>query len=259
MRYCWLALATGLVGGAALHAQPQPGTPAPAASRLDYLLQRWEQEMKGVQTLVAQCQRFEKDKINGTEEVYVGTARFLRPNLAVLDMQKQNNPNVYEKFVCNGNLLYEYRPLQKVVRIHELPTPREGQQFDDSFLGLLFGMNAEEAKRRYDLRLVKEDQWYVYVEIFPRFAADKVDFQKARLVLNQNTFLPRELWFEQPNGNEVKWDMPKIQSGVRLEAREFTPPGTPPGWNVVRVPRPQAVAPAANDPMPAPRVVRPNQ
>ena len=105
-------------------------------------------------------------------------------------------------------------------------------------------MKAEEAKRRYDLTLVKQDQYYTYIAIKPRFDADKADFQQARLVLNKDSFLPRQLWFEQPNGNEVTWDIPKIQSNATLDRKEFGVPQTPPGWTFVRQP-------------PAPRVVRP--
>jgi hypothetical protein len=115
-------------------------------------------------------------------------------------------------------------------------------------------MKAEEAKRRYDIKLVKEDQWYFYLEIVPRMDADKVDFQLARMVLNNKTFLPRELWFMQPNGNEVKWDIPDLRSGVPLSKNEFALPSVPRDWNVVRVPRAEAVPQRQDVP---PRVVRP--
>jgi TIGR03009 family protein len=161
---------------------------------------------------------------------------------------------VGEKFICTGPLLYEIRPQNKVMRIHELPPPQAGKVADDNFLSFLFGMKAEEAKRRYDLTLVKEDQWYVYLEIVPKLPADKADFQRARMVLNNKTFLPRELWFEQPNGNETKWDIPEIRSGAPLKNSDFAPPTPPKDWNVVRVPRPEAVPPRTDVP---PRVVRP--
>ena len=39
---------------------------------------------------------------------------------------------------------------------------------DDGFLSFLFGMKAAEARQRYDLRVDKVDQWYIYVEVIPR-------------------------------------------------------------------------------------------
>ncbi len=269
MRYSWLVLAGSLLSGTLSQAQQPPAQPyvpqppaqpaqaAPppqvgaASPRLDQLLQRWEQEMKGVQTLVTQCTRTELNNVNMTTEVFVGTAKYMRPNRALLEMQKKTNAQIYEKYICNGNSLYEYRPQTKQLRIHDLP---QGAA-DDGFLSFLFGMKAEEAKRRYDLKLVKEDQWWIYLEIIPRLPADKADFQKARLVLSASTFLPRELWFQQPNGNEVKWDMPQLQANVQLNEKDFTPPSPPTDWNVQRVPRAEA-APRTDMP---PRVVRPAQ
>jgi TIGR03009 family protein len=272
MRYYSLALIGALLtGSAGLAQQPPAGAPQPppapapgGAARLDFLLQRWEQEMKGVQTLVAQCNRTELNNVNMTTDVFVGTAKYLRPNLAMLDMQKKSDPQNYEKYICTGTLLYNYRPKSKTVQVIELPPPKPGAEGvgDDGFLSFLFGMKAEEAKRRYDLKLVKEDQWWVYLEVVPKLQADKQDFQKARLVLSASTFLPRELWFLQPNGNEVKWDMPDIRGNVQLNRNDFNPPATPPGWNVQRVPRSETppAPPRTNlPPSDPPRIVRQQQ
>jgi TIGR03009 family protein len=291
MRYSWMTLAGMLLAGAGAYAQqpaqqtappqqqappqtappqqqqtapPQqqaPATPPPSAALdpahnpLDALLVRWEERMTQVQTIIAHCTRTSVDKTFNTADVYEGAAKYMKPNLAMLEMQKKGKPQVFEKYVCTGTYLYEFVPAEKVIRVHELPPPKPGQVSDDNFLSFLFGMRAAEAKRRYDLKLVKQDQWYYYIEILPRFPADKADFQKARLVLTSSTFLPRELWFEQPNGNEVKWDMPKVESGADLRRTDFTSPATPPGWNLVRVPR-NSEASATNVP---PRVVRPKQ
>ena len=100
-----------------------------------------------------------------------------------------------------------------------------------------FGMKAEEAQRRYALTLAKEDTYYVYVDITPRFAADRAEFQRARLVLNKDNYLPRQLWFEHVNGNEVTWDIPRIQAnGAGIDRRTFDAPRAPAGWRLVMVP-----------------------
>jgi TIGR03009 family protein len=257
MRSFRLALAAPLLAGTCLFAQPPAAPPAaPAPGRLDALLVRWEQEMKSVQTLVAQCTRIETDQVNLTSEVFIGTAKFMKPSYALLEMHKKDKPEVFEKYLYTGTELYEYRPQIKAVRIHSLPPPNPGEMADDNFLRFVFGgLKAEEARRRYDLRLVKEDQWYVYLEVLPKLPADKVDFQKLRLVLHAKTLLPRELWLQQPNGNEVKWDIPEARAGVPLGPKDFAAPPVPPGWTVMRVPRVNAAAPANELP---PRVVRPN-
>jgi hypothetical protein len=120
------------------------------------------------------------------------------------------------------------------------------------------GMKAEEAKRRYDLRLAGEDKNYYYVEILPRYAADKADFQTARLVLTKNTLLPRQLAFVEPNGNRITWDIPIIETGIPLDRREFEHPAIPNGWRLVKAPKANTVPAPGTDQLP-PRVARPKQ
>jgi TIGR03009 family protein len=257
MRYgCPLVLA--LVFFCSTLSAQQPAAPAidPANNRLDNLLLSWEQAMAGVQTIAARCTRTTLDKTFQMTEVFEGSAKYMKPNLAILEMQKKDKPEVFEKYICSGTYLYEYVPQNQEIRVHEMPAPKPGQVAEDNFLSFLFGMKAAEARRRYDLRLVKEDQWYIYIEILPRFPADKADFQRARLVLNMGTFLPRQLWFEQPNGNEVKWDINPIQAGAALNRTEFTSPSVPQGWHLVRAPKMSSGQQRADVP---PRIVRPNQ
>src|SRR5439155_9939352 len=190
----------------ALGAQQPPGASAPAApldphSRLDALLMQWEAKMKSIQTLKATVTRERDDKVFKTRDTFAGDAKYMKPNLALLELKRRDRQDIFEKYICTGTYLYEYNQSNREIRVHELPPPKPGQVADDNFLAFLFGMKAEEAKRRYDLRLKGEDQYYFYIEIFPRFDQDKADFQKARLVLNKDSFLPRQLWFEQPNGD----------------------------------------------------------
>jgi TIGR03009 family protein len=255
MRRLSVALAAlVLSAGVARAQQQQPPAAAPAdpaaAQALDRHLLRWEQEMQRVQTLAAVLNRIEKDKTFETVQKYSGYAQYLKAgagptalNLAMLEMRHEGKSDIAEKFICTGTFLYQFLPAQKEIRAYELPKPRPGQVAEDNFLTFLFGLKAAEAKRRYDLRLVKEDQWYVYVEINPRAPQDRADFQRARLVLNKDNFLPRQLWFEQPNGSEVTWDIPRIQVNAALNRADFDKPRTPPGWRLTEVPRSGDVKP----------------
>lgn len=237
-----------------LHAQAPAGPAATApAANLDTHLNQWEQKMKSVESLVGPCARTEVDKTFQTTKVYEGTARFLKPNMAILDLRNKQKPELFEKYICTGTYLYEYAPTNKVIRVHELPQTKPGQA-DDNFLSFLFGMKAEDAKKRYDLKMSKEDQFYVYVDIVPKLPADKADFARAQLVLTKGTYLPRRLWFEQPNGNEVTWDLPKTEQNARVDRTEFVAPQPPPGWTMERMTKPTEGKPA---PVP-PKVYRPN-
>ncbi len=238
---------------------PAAAPPAAGQEQLTPVLQRWEKEMGAVRSLAAQCVRTEVNKTFGYTEVFTGVAKYLKlegggrtTNLAILEMAKKDKPEVFEKFICTGDFLYQYVPQQKEIRVHALPTPKPGQVADDSFLSFLFGMKADEALSRYELTLQNPaDPHYIYLLIKPRGVQDKVEFQQARLVLNRDTFLPRQLWFEQPTGDHVTWDIPRVQNGANLDRREFAAPEPPAGWKIVKVPGKNTEA--------APRVIRQQQ
>lgn len=244
MRSTWFAAALVLAVATGFLVAQQPPT-APPVDPLDQVLGQWEKAMTGVQSLTAHCTRTSIDKTYQTTEVFEGQAKFLKgpagqSSRASLEMFKKNRPEVFEKYVCTGTFLYEFAPQSKVIRIHELPPPKNGQVSDDNFLSFLFGMKAAEAKSRYKITYVPApaaDQWYQYIRIHPLQPSDKADFSEARLVLSKQNYLPRQLWFQQPNGNEVSWDFPKMDTKTELRATDFGQPALPPGWQFQRVPR----------------------
>lgn len=251
-----MALAVLLATGAGLYAQntPTPKTQPASDAKLDGYLKKWEEKMREVKTLYAQLGRVDKDKVLGSTTKYAGFAQYLRSgeglaalNLAVLELKQDGKKETAEKIVCTGTYVYVFAPAQKEIRAYELP---KGGKTDGGFMDLLFGMKADDAKQRYNLTLVKEDQWYVYVDVAPKDAKDKADFARARLVLNKETYLPRQLWFEHSNGNEVTWDVPKVQTPVKLERRDFDAPKTPDGWKLVPMTDKKATV--------QPRVIRPS-
>lgn len=255
MRAYWLAPFT-LVVASALTAQTPPA--ATSDPKLDEVLQQWEKAMTSIQSLLVHINRTTIDKTYQTTEVFEGTAKYLKSNLpgqpsrASLELVKRGQPQVFEKLICTGTFLYEYAPQTKVIRVHELPPPKAGQVADDNIFNFVFGMKAADAKQRYHLFLVPpppNDKWYAYIKIQPRHPADKAEFTEARLVLIASSHLPRQFWYQQPNGNEVTWDFPRLINNADIRATEFVQPPLPAGWQLQRISREQ----------PPPRVVRPNQ
>ncbi len=114
---------------------------------------------------------------------------------------------------------------------------------DDNFLGM-FGLRADEAKRRYSLRMLKEDKYYVYIEVIPRFRRDQEEFVQARIVLNKSNFMPRQLFYRQPDNTETLWDIPPetLRVNEKLDQRLFDAPATPTGWKFEKI-GPNADAP----------------
>lgn len=231
-----LLLPLGLAVG-----QAPPVAPSPQDQRLDSILQRWEQKMTDIQTLAAQLNRIEKDTTFNQTQKFSGFAQYMKvgsgaqaANLALLEMRPEGKNEFSEKILITPTHLYQYSPSAKEIRAHPLPQPKPGQVADDNLTTLLFGVKANEARRRYDLKLVNEDDYYIYITVAARNPQDKADFTRARLVLNKDTFLPRQLWFESANGSEVTWDIPAIRAGVPLDRKQFDAPTPQPGWKMVQ-------------------------
>lgn len=217
----------------------QPPAP-PADPQLDAVLLQWEKAMTSMQSVEAICTRTSINKAFQTTEVYEGNAKFLKtsaqgtPSRASLEMYKKGRPDVFEKYIFTGTFFYEYVPSSKIIRVHE---PPKGQMADDNFVSFVFGMKAAEAKNRYQIIYVPappNDKWYYYLRILPKLPSQKADFTEARLVLSASTFLPRQLWFQEPNGNEVTWDFPKIMTNAALRATDFGQPALPKDWRFIR-------------------------
>jgi TIGR03009 family protein len=208
--------------------------PEPAKNELDAFLQRWEDAMRKIDTLAVACTRTEVDAVYKTKKAFTGTIHFVKPSYFFWHMAVKDKPGEYERYICTGTYIYQYVPSEKTIKYYAAPkTTTEGKLADDSSLAFLFGMKAGEAKGRYDLKLHKVDQNFIYVDVVPKNAVDKADFTKARLVLNKDSYLPRQIWFEHPNAGEVLWDLSTIQPGAKIDMKVFAAPETPKDWKLV--------------------------
>lgn len=243
MRTFVYGLAVLIAAAVNVSAQTTPAK-APTAADLDRYLNLWEKKMADVQTLSALITRIDTDKVFKTATKYTGWAAYMKSgtgpttlNKALLELKPEGKADVAEKIVATGTYVYKWEPARKEIHSYEMPRPKAGEVADSASLGLMFGMKAAVAKERFNLTLAKEDQHYVYVDVTPKRAEDKAEFQRARLVLHNDTFLPRQVWLEQPNGNEVTWDLPRTVAGVRIDPRYFDTPRPPAGWKLVPVNR----------------------
>jgi TIGR03009 family protein len=249
-------LAFFAVSLAALAQQPQSPSPQPQTppldpnNKLDATLLSWEKAMGGISSLYTEVKQQTTDKVRLSIDNFTGEARYLKPNKASLYLKNDKKPADFQYLIINGQNAYKFEPTQKEIHIYTLPAAKQGQISDENLVSMLFGMKAVEAKRRYEMQLTKEDQWYFYIQVLPREAQDKADFTRAELVLTKSTSMPRRIWFENPNGNETTWEFTKLQPNVVLKTSDFDQPAPPKEWQLKRI--------APQDPQ-GPRVVRPQQ
>jgi TIGR03009 family protein len=220
-------------------AQPAP-PPQPTQSNLEMVLKGWEQAMLNLRSFAVIIDRAALDKALNTRDEYKGHALFVKPvanqqtSQAKLELYKVSNPKVYEKYICLQNNLYEYSPTNNKLRVHKMPQNKNGGNQQESFLSFLFGMGANQAMTRYDMKYVSSDAHYHYVRVLPKMPADKGDFAEARLCILRANNLPAQIWYLQPNGNEITWNFSKMQIDVQI-GPEYFRPDLPKGWTVEQV------------------------
>jgi TIGR03009 family protein len=255
MRPYGLALILLMLAGLSAPAQGTPKTAAPPATQpapaaqpaaLDLHLQRWEQKMTDLRSLSCAIKRIDKDKVADVVTNLVGTALYMKDgkgaateHRAVLELRYERNKELAEKVIITGTHIYQFSPAAKEIKVFDLPKPKPGQVGDDNVLSFLFGMKAESAKKRYDMSLTPDkvnDPYYVYIDVKPLQQADKDEFLRARIVLNRDSYLPRQVWFEDRNGKQTTWDIdPKyLRPNVEIKRTEFDPPRLPDNtWKMV--------------------------
>jgi TIGR03009 family protein len=212
---------------------------------LDMALLRWQKAIDKIATASCQVSRTDANNTLKHVDILEGTFKYKKPRRWVLELRHKDKQELLEKWIRDGMLLHQYAPDTKEILEHDLRSDALIKFVDlhrvihDSSIGFLVGMRAEDAKRNYALTITKgkeDDPYYVYIDIKPRRKRDEADFQEARLVLNKRTYLPRQFWFRHPNGDETTWDIPKIETGVKLIGDEFKLV-VPEGWKVNRLPR----------------------
>jgi TIGR03009 family protein len=210
---------------------------------INTVLGDWQKTVSGMTSFACLIERTSIDKALDAKDQFHGQVFFQKSrkkgsgNLACLELTKKNNPDVFEKYILTGSELHEYVPAQKIVRVYKLPNANQVGLPQENLMGFLFGLGMEHVKERYTLELKKPsrpDPHYHYVLITPKTARDKADFTVARLALYRDTNMPAQIWYSQPNKNEVTWNFTKVQLNVDIPANQFVPV-VPNGWRVVPV------------------------
>ncbi|HVL15997.1 MAG TPA: TIGR03009 domain-containing protein [Gemmata sp.] len=281
MRYAGFTLAVVLIGVVAAHAQqPVAGAPvappgAPGAApgnRLDAHLDGWEKKMGDLTNFrfVLSLKRTNPTFPNAPKS-YSGVVLCMKPNYAVLRLNydADKTGNEYEAFICDGKKVYEYNGLARTITHWPLPDPKASPAgaTDNLMLDFLSGMKARDAKDRFDITLYKEDEkgHYIYLDVKPKLAKDKAEFQQLRMALygpnTKYTYLPAQVFLVKPGGDTEQWSFKEPQTNIPgLTAKDFTyqkvagfrdEEGKPPA--------PQGAARPGMPKLPAGGAVRPNR
>lgn len=227
-------------------AQPAAPPAVPVAQKtLDDHLVAWERTMSNVTNFRVEIALTKTDAVFKKARKYDGVVLCMKPNFAILRLNYTNDPtkNDYEAYICNGKSFFKYDGNEKSVTEYKVPPPVANQAggTDNLMLDFLSGLKAKEAKQRFDISLIKEDEFYVYLSIKPVLGRDKQEFQILSMALygpkTQFAYLPARVNKLNPNGDTELWDftnprvnLPGIDEKVfqYVEVKGFTVKQAPP-------------------------------
>ena len=278
-----LTLTALLAAVAAVHAQPSgvpgvapppaPGVPSPAPAppappadpKLDPHLQAWEKRMGGTTNFRADIELERTEAVFKKVRKFNGSVLCMKPNLAILRLESALDKTDYEAFVCTGQFVYEYNGLAKTVTEYKIPAGAAPGASDNLMLDFLSGMKTDDVKRRFDITLFNQDEFYVYLDIKPRRDTDKQDFLQVRFALfgpkTQFAYLPSQVWMMKPNGDTELWKFTKPQTDIPGVTKDVFKYSEVPGFAFKKAeslpPKPAGALPGGTGLPPGPGAVKP--
>ncbi len=259
-----------------------PANPNPAnAKKMAWLLKQWEQQSSLLKTLDVKILRVDQNPAWGEVEYYDGRALFKSPNFAFIDFNKikqdeKKKPvrdpkdknkwlsTPFERIVCTGEEVWQYKSDTQQIFIFPLGRNEKKKVIEEGPLPFLFNMNAADAKARYWMSLISEDEKGYGVSIKPKLPEDKESFSIAFVNLDRKFLLPVRILMKSPDGKSQKdFRLGPMYPNKVVNDKNFEgkPLGSP--WKIVRNPagegeeRPRAGAERARDAQGEPAAARP--
>lgn len=242
----------------------QPVQTAPLDPKLVTHLQAWEVRMKAIGNVVCEAEKVSSDTIlKRVTEKQVAKIYCMKPNYAFMRLDRAPDmppdPKDYQTWICDGKSIHQYSGKQS--EYSEFKLGPNGNIQGNLLLEFISGaMTANDAVQRFDVKLLKEDTNYVFLEVKPRLQKDREDFEVMTLVFyspnlpqthQHMRYLPALVKMTRnQNKEEEVWTFKQPQVNVQgLTPKNFEKQALPAGW---RVAPPQGTTTGNN-----PRVVRP--
>jgi TIGR03009 family protein len=238
---------------------PAAGAPAqkamaakePNPAEMDALLDRWAQQNGKLKTLTVSFDRVDISKVWGDKTYYKGSAYLQSPNLACLHFQKYDQPagkqpiwSDHERIVCTGEQVRQYDFKTKQIFVFPLDRDQRKRAIQEGPLPFLFNLNAREAKMRWGMTLMEQNETNYLIGITPRFDKDRDVFSKAFLQLSKTTFLPDRMLLVDTNGKDTQdYKFSKVEPNQPINPQFFQALAVK-GWKVVDNPEPAQAAQA---------------
>jgi len=241
-----------------------PGVPpapavVPAAPVVDAVLmghlRNWETVMKSAENFYAEVKVTRENKVRKSKTDLIGSIMCKKPGQARMRLEDivvpgtKPDPFSYIAYIATGKAVWEYSGYDKLVTETRLP---EGEKSKGNMLleFLSGAISADEAVKRFSIKLLKEDTHYIYLELTSLTDEDKVDFSVMKMVFFRNlptmpgrAYLPRQVILMKPNGQEEEvWNFDVVGINVQgIKPEYFTPAPVEQGWKYVKQDAPRKI------------------
>lgn len=201
-------------------------------AELDRVLHDWEQQSKKIKSLNVRFKLWEYDDVFQRETSKLGKLTYAAPDKGSYEVEGDEP----ERWVCDGDAVYEYNYEKKELIERKLPPDLKGHAIAKGPLPFLLGASAKELKRRYFMRIVTPENvdGQIWIEARPRFREDAANFARAELILRDTTLLPYAIQLHLPNDKTRTvhqfYDEKVNDLLAQLIPKIFAKPLTPPGW-----------------------------
>jgi TIGR03009 family protein len=155
--------------------------------------------------------------------MYNGSILIAMPDKYRLRLDNAADSKDFEAFVCNGKSVFAYSGVHKTVTEYKhggwLHLGWHHLALDEFLpLSAISGRVATGLTNRFDVKLFKEDQFYIYLDLKPKRDKDKQDFQSIRMALfgpkTPFAYLPAQIYIVKSNGETEQWKLSKPQVNI---------------------------------------------
>ncbi len=179
----------------------------------DKVLQAWANATAQVKKMDGKVRRIEYENVFRAEKHSEGKFWFEAPDKGKLALKGLTfapgarggrfalAPGDSDEWICTGREIYQIDRELKQGDVFPIPKDAQGANIMHGPLPFLFGMPPNVAKQRYWLFLKKQTATTAQIVAYPKWAADRQNYQYAQIILLKKNFLPSAVMLKGPGGN----------------------------------------------------------
>lgn len=212
---------TGKTVQPTVHAQASdPPIVEQLSPELEQILQEWEEKSSRIKSLHGTHKRTVYNTVFEVEKIASGKFFLQTPDKGRIDLKglevakgaksarigKSGSPyrleeDHAEKWICTGDEIVMVNDDEKTYEVMPLPDSVKGTNIINSPLPFLFGMKADDAKRRFQITLKSNSKAQAVLIVTPRMESDKQNYKQAFIMLEKENYLPTAVKLFDPSGS----------------------------------------------------------